>query len=105
PTTPAFAISPNYASDHTLWFSVLYGATDIRVYRSANGGGSWTQSASVGGVSGDAPFRLVPSPGFAADHLLLLTTGKFIFRSTDAGSTFPGLNSATTAVPVFSPRY
>lgn len=73
-----------------------YGGARGGILRSANGGASWSLTTvpefSDPGVESDSariPFVL-PSPGFATDHTVLMTDGGngAVYRSTDEGASF-----------------
>jgi hypothetical protein len=72
----ALAVSPNYASNQTVWASGLNG-----LYRSTNGGASWSLiSGFVTAV------ELAVSPNYALDQTLFAaTSGDGVQRATDGG--------------------
>jgi hypothetical protein len=80
----ALAMSPDYASDHTVWA----GLRGHGVYRSVDGGGTWQPL----GLSDQVIVDLAVSPNFAVDHTLFAATGLgasgyMVYRSTDGGAT------------------
>jgi hypothetical protein len=79
----ALAMSPDYASDHTVWA----GLRGHGVYRSVDGGGTWQPL----GLSDQVIVDLAVSPNFAVDHTLFAATGLgasgyMVYRSTDGGA-------------------
>ncbi|MGD0997122.1 MAG: hypothetical protein ABR941_02215 [Thermoleophilia bacterium] len=59
----SLAISPDYATDHTV-----FAATNLGVYESTSGGASWT--AIDAGLTDLAVNSVVVSPAYATDHTL-----------------------------------
>ncbi len=82
------AISPDFASDETLFALAGVWPTGYTVQRTSDGGATWQVSSSP--TSFMAGRRLAISPAFATDRLLYLVTGAAdtIFVSTDGGDTF-----------------
>lgn len=81
----ALAISPAYATDHT----VFAGIRGEGIYRSADGGSSWTATGAGPGAIVD----LALSPAFPADDTLFALAGTsavgyYVYRSADAGTTW-----------------
>jgi hypothetical protein len=82
------AISPNFAADHTLW--AADGLAD-RVYRSTNGGVSWTEAISgltaPDASQGTSPFVLDVSPNYGDDATVFVGSKWHggVFRSRSGG--------------------
>ncbi len=102
PDTFAFAFSPNYATDHTL-----YAGTYIGVYKSTDKGLTWTNKMSsiLTAIS-----SLSVSPADATGNTLIAgsmdgTDG--IFQTTNRWDNFSGIGPAglTVSFAVFSPDY
>lgn len=66
--------------------ALVFAATAVGVYRSANGGHTWTLPGAGAGV----PFAEVvaPSPRFAQDRTLFVSAGNALYRSSDGGETW-----------------
>ena len=92
-TVNALAISPGYASDHTL-----FAATSSGVFKSTDVGGDWT-AVSPPGYGG--AYHLVLSPGYASDHTLFAEFGlwPWFYKSTDGGATWTHASSGLGYVP------
>jgi photosystem II stability/assembly factor-like uncharacterized protein len=76
------AVSPNYATDHTVFLGSFTG----HLLRSTSSGdsGSWTRIGTV-------PYRvrsIMVSPAFATDHTVFISTLNGVYRSTDAGASW-----------------
>jgi uncharacterized protein YycO len=87
-------ISPNYANDHTLFI----GTQDGRVFRSSDGGVTWTATSLI--VSNYEIRALAISPDYANDHTIFAGCGRAfdngyncgVYRSTDGGATWGVVN-------------
>lgn len=66
--------------------ALVFAATSVGVYRSTDGGRSWT----LPGTGSSVPFAesLAASPGFAHDQTLFVCAGDGLYRSTDGGATW-----------------
>jgi photosystem II stability/assembly factor-like uncharacterized protein len=93
------APSPNYAHDHTL-FVGFYGESSYdsaMLYRSTDGGQTWTRLRGRLPESEYLSLSLTLSPGFAEDQTLFASgyiythAGIGVYRSTDAGDTWEPL--------------
>lgn len=107
----AFALSPDFVSDRTM----LLGTEDGHIWRSTDGGATWTAY----GPLYDATYRiraLAVSPNYGVDHTVFAGVGKEwdwynggVFRSTDGGVTWTSVNSDLTYREVWalavSPNY
>ncbi|MBK8986884.1 MAG: hypothetical protein IPM39_12550 [Chloroflexi bacterium] len=79
--TPPWPISPNFAVDRTVWAAAQGATTAVGLYRSTNGGDSWTLVAPGLNVS-----ALVVSPNYALDQTLFAGTGGAgVQRSVNGG--------------------
>ncbi len=76
-------VSPNYTADLTLF---LLGANRHDVYRSTNGGASWSVVYTLTG--GNYARQIVISPNYATDQTLFVTGDLHIFRSVNGGASF-----------------
>ena len=103
------AISPDFATDETLFALAGVWPTGYTVRRTADGGQTWQASSSP--TSFAAGRRLVISPDFTNDHLVYLVTGvaNSTFVSTDSGDTFTQVGGWFTTHHVnelaFSPAF
>ncbi|HET7375573.1 MAG TPA: hypothetical protein VFK30_02630, partial [Anaerolineae bacterium] len=81
----AIAFSPEYAIDHTLWIG-----TDNGLFRSTNGGISWSRSDNGLPGEADVPIAVLSisvSPKFASDHTLFAATSiGGLYVSHDGGT-------------------
>ena len=95
------AISPDFATDRTLWVSAFDYSSARGIYHSTDGGDTWTPLApSIAAQS------LVASPNFALDQTLFAGTAiSGLQKSTDGGLSWrPVLSGAITALTI-SPLY
>ena len=104
------AISPNFATDHTVFAAINISATTGRatVAKSTNGGHTWSRTTTnLGTVAGDPIVALAVSPDYANDSTLFVavqditvaiaaSNGK-VYRSTNGGATFTQLGVVTLA--------
>ncbi len=87
----AIALSPNYAIDKTL-----FAGTSSRVFKSTDGGTTWT--ASNWGV-----YSIALSPNYVIDQTLFAgTLGNGVFKSTNGGTTWTAVNTGLGNLNVFS---
>lgn len=99
-------LSPNYATDKTLYVSVPSGATGVRgLYRSTDDGATWVllPGSSVVTVQSVAISR-----NFAVDHTLFVgTVEQGVLVSTDGGNTLTptSLSQAFVTAVAISPAY
>jgi len=85
------AVSPNFATDHTM----LVGTLKHGIYRSTNGGSTWT--SAIGPTACPNVSEIVISPNFATDKSVFATSvGGGFFASTNSGTTFKASNSGIT---------
>lgn len=99
----AVAISPGYATDHTVYIAgSFFGGPGI--FKSDTGGEDWTDiyGALPMGLPGDPEFQtrvrsIAISPAYASDHTVFVATNGGVFRSTsipvswsEADTGFPG---------------
>ncbi|NJD92276.1 MAG: choice-of-anchor D domain-containing protein, partial [Geobacter sp.] len=94
-------ISPAYATDHTVLFTVYGG----NVYRSSDGGSSWSPSNSAFDVGRKQLTTLAISPAFASDHTVFTSTylaGPYIISGgpVSFGSIQTGTTSASRQLTI-----
>jgi len=100
------AISPNYANDNTVWAVVNDLVTAARpvVYKSTNGGHTWTATTSaLGAAVGDVGIALEVSDNYATDSTVFVVTqtpgggagSGIVYRSVNGGSSFGQLGVVT----------
>ena len=83
----ALAISPNFGADSTL-----FAGTSGGLFRSRNGGDSWTR-LHAGLSDGAAILTVAISPGFELDQTVFVgTDAEGVLRSTDAGESWEPAN-------------
>ncbi len=80
----AIAVSPNFARDRTIYLAAQKGV----IFKSTNGGKSFTTVGKIDRAKGNESPSLVISPNFASDGTLYLTGGKGIYKSIDRGETW-----------------
>jgi len=99
-------ISPNYANDKTVWAVVndLYTPALPVVYKSTNGGHTWTATTTALGVAvGDVGIALEVSDNYATDSTVFVVTqtpaggpgSGIVYRSVNGGSSFGQLGVVT----------
>lgn len=83
-------VSPSFAQDQTLFaVSHQYG-----LFRSTNGGRTWTQTGFPVRSTSFNAYQLAISPGYDRDRTLFVATGFSLHRSTDGGQTWQSLSLA-----------
>jgi hypothetical protein len=85
---PAVTFSPDYRRDGVL----LTRAGEV-VYRSSDGGATWTPVLDIGPLFAQAVF----SPAYGRDGTIYLRQGQSLYRSTDRGATWQSLPAAPWA--------
>ncbi len=79
----AVQVSPAYAADRTLFASLVNRTTDTwSLYRSTDGGASWTVIPHRGGRG------LALSNNYLADQTVLVANGDQLYKSVDGGATW-----------------
>ncbi|MDQ1534544.1 MAG: hypothetical protein QOF28_2305 [Actinomycetota bacterium] len=93
------AVSPQYASDRTVYLGTKQGD----IYRSTKGGAprSWTTAAKLS----SRVRSLVVTPSFANDHTLFAGTEKGVFTSADGGATWTPTGPKDIALLAMSANY
>lgn len=82
------AISPNFATDHTVFVSL---GSD-KVYKTTDGGGSWSSAST--GISATSCVGIVISPNYASDAAVFVTAySSGVFRTTDGGSNWSEIST------------
>ncbi|HZY42842.1 MAG TPA: hypothetical protein VFF59_12685, partial [Anaerolineae bacterium] len=83
------AISPDFASDRTLFAAVGLGPGGYNVYRSTDGGTTWQLPYVTPYDDGFQPLiRLSLSPNYGADHTVYALGATETYKSTDGGRVF-----------------
>ncbi len=91
------AVSPNYASDQTLF--VVIGENGV--YKSTNGGTNW--SAINTGLGNLDVLSVAVSPNYASDQTLFAgTLGNGVYISTDGGTNWSAINTDLGIISVLS---
>ena len=90
-------LSPNYATDQTVFVSRPSGEPELRgLYKSVDGGVSWVRTQGSDGVT---LLDFVLSPNYATDGTLFLATlEEGLLKSTDGGTTLLPTNLAKAYV-------
>lgn len=98
----ALALSPAYSSDQTV-----FAASGGRLFRSVDGGSSWTQLSSFVGDTGGYFFinQVAVSPGYSSDRTLYVVNVGDFYRSTDGGASWQLLRDGGITAIQFSPAY
>ena len=87
----AIAVSPNFSQDKTIYLASQKGV----IFKSTNGGKSFTVAGKIKRQKGNESPSLVISPNFAEDNTLYVTGGKGIYKSADKGKTWQLTSSNT----------
>lgn len=108
--TRQLGISPGYANDHTIFLGTgrAWDWYSGGVYRSTNGGNSWT--AINNGLTYQEIGALAISPNYQNDHTLFITAWSGgVFRSTNGGDSWVEANNnqpnRRLSALGFSPNY
>jgi len=98
-STLCVAVSPAYASDHTLFAGGnFFGPAGI--FKSTSGGAGW--NAVVSGVDVDAQVHaLAISPHYASDHTVFAATAMGVLRSTSGGASWSSVDTGFPDYPDF----
>ena len=100
----ALAVSPNYTNDHTIFAGSPGG-----VFKSTNGGASWT--AVNTGITGNGLYSnaLAVSPNYATDQTVYASGGGGVYKSTDGGTSWTAVNTGISNLAIYalavSPNY
>jgi photosystem II stability/assembly factor-like uncharacterized protein len=79
----ALALSPEFATDQTLWVSTATYSSALGIQISTDGGDNWVSVAPT--ITANV---LVPSPNYAVDQVLFAgTQDRGLQRSADGGNT------------------
>jgi len=108
-------LSPDYPADQTLFLGISDGSFTRKLYRSADGGQTWTQLRGGLPEGSYLALDLAISPAFGADRTLFAGGfrsdfwGEGIHRSTDGGDTWQPMWDGLTHLRVYdvalSPDY
>lgn len=101
-STGTMVVSPDFVNDDTLFAAGI--DTANRLYKSTDGGANWVDlGLSVNGEADHVLWKLFISPDFANDQRILVTdfTGRYLWYSDDAGTTWQSSNLNTVIGPVF----
>jgi photosystem II stability/assembly factor-like uncharacterized protein len=90
----SIAVSPDYASDST----VFAGTADCGVYKSTNGGITWTE---MNGVN-DAAFTISVSPNYLNDTTIFVGSYDGVYKSTNGGLSWSQMNNGLLSHLVYS---
>lgn len=103
-TAPCSQITSTLSSQREL-ACIGKGAAGGVLYRSGDGGRTWSVRSATGVVIGGPTVGAVAfSPAFASDHALFWATDQGLFRSTDDGSTFTNVDPFYSGNPELGPR-
>jgi uncharacterized membrane protein/photosystem II stability/assembly factor-like uncharacterized protein len=103
----SIAASPNFKQDRTVYISDQQGI----IYRSINGGKSFTQIAKIPALQGNYGPSIVLSPNFREDQTVFVSGEMGIYQSVDGGKTWKALTENTPLANkgkiqiVISPNY
>ena len=86
----SIAISPNFASDKTIYLGSMQGTGQYAILKSTDGGLNF---AVVGNVNSQPVVYLAISPNFAADNTLYAGVKDGIYKTVDGGSTWHPVNN------------
>ncbi len=84
-TKYAIAISPNFASDKTIYLGSMMGTGQDFILKSTDGGSSFSM---LGKVNGQAIVYLAISPDFATDKTLYAAVKDGVYKTVDGGQTW-----------------
>ena len=82
------AFSPNYANDSTI-FAAVNTAAAQNVFRSTNGGYTWSSATSATPAANIVALEV--SPAYADDSTVVFATATTVYRSTNGASSFTQL--------------
>ena len=105
-TKYSIAVSPNYASDKTIYLGSMRGTGEDYVLKSSDAGQNFSV---VGNVGGQAITYLAISPNFAADKTLYAGVKDGVYRTVDGGQTWQSSQGIPTmqqgSIIAISPNY
>ncbi len=87
----AIAPSPTFASDKTVYLGTQYGI----IYKSTDGGASFSNIGDVGNRKLNAGISLVISPDFSSDQTLYALGPKGVHKTVDGGKTWQPTTEGT----------
>lgn len=94
PTKYTIAISPNFASDETIYLGSMQGTGKDFILKSTDGGLSFSV---VGNINGQPVVYLAISPDFAADKTLYAGVKDGVYKTVDGGKTW---QPSSNGIPV-----
>ena len=102
PDTYGVAFSPNYIADHTVFAGTYDG-----VYKSTDGGLTWTLKNKEGDLTIFHVNSVSVSPNYVNDHTLVAGTTEGVHQSTDGANNWALISSDTLEANVvaFSPTF
>ncbi len=95
----SYGFSPAIAGDAIVFAGTAGGG----VFKSTDAGQSWTQSST--GLTNGMINAVAVSPSFATDRTVLVATAAGIFKSTDGGATWAGVQAGNFMGVALSPDF
>ncbi|MGF1539083.1 MAG: WD40/YVTN/BNR-like repeat-containing protein [Pleurocapsa sp.] len=107
PTKYSIAVSPNFASDGTIYLGSMQGTGQDFMLKSTDGGLSFSV---VGSINGQSIVYLAISPDFATDKTLYAGVKDGVYKTVDGGKTWQPAGNGIPAMPeesklTISPNY
>ncbi|MEA5465826.1 YCF48-related protein [Leptothoe sp. PORK10 BA2] len=81
--SPSMAISPNFATDRTL-----YMVAETGVYKSTDAGQNWQSTTADQPLAELGSLQIVISPDYTQDQTIFVGSSTGLFKSTDAGASW-----------------
>ncbi|HEY9771474.1 MAG TPA: YCF48-related protein [Coleofasciculaceae cyanobacterium] len=107
PTKYSIAVSPNFASDGTIYLGSMQGTGQDFMLKSTDGGLSFSQ---IGSINGQSIVYLAISPDFATDKTLYAGVHDGVYKTVDGGKTWQPTGNDIPSMPeesklTISPNY